>query len=143
MNWGKGIALVIVAFMAFIVSFVYRAFQRDIDLVDDDYYQEETMFDENKESRSNYRSLSSEIVVEQKEGGVAFLFPEEVGAEAKGKIQFYRPDAKKYDREFELLLDNKNQQVLAYDNFKEGYYDIKVEWTELNQTYIFEDNISF
>ena len=40
MNWGKGITIAIVLFMGFIISFVVRAFNRDSDLISDNYYEE-------------------------------------------------------------------------------------------------------
>lgn len=143
MNWGKGITIFMIAFMAFIGSMVYYAFTKNADLVDDNYYNNEINYDKNKESKSNYNILADKIILSQKEEGVVFQFPENVVQTIDGKITFYRPDQKKYDREFNLTLNENNQQVLDYTNFKEGYYDVSVEWTDGSKNYIFEDNISF
>ena len=143
MNWGKGITLFIVAFIVFIASMVVFAFTKDADLVREDYYENELAYDQNKENKVNYQDLNKAIVVSKTESGIVFQFPEIVNSESKGKIMFYRPDQKKYDREFELEIDTLHQQILDYKNFKEGYYDLQVEWTNGAKTFLFEDQISF
>ncbi len=143
MNWGKGITIFMIAFMASIVTVVYYAFTKNADLVEEDYYENELNYDKNKESKSNYNVMEQKVILTQKEEGVVLEFPEHVVLADKGKITFYRPDQKKYDREFDLKLNENHQQILSYENFKEGYYDVTVEWSDGAKNYIFEDQISF
>jgi hypothetical protein len=143
MNWGKGITIFMVAFMAFIGSMVYYAFTKNADLVEEEYYENEINYDKNKESKANYEVMEQKVMLTQKEEGVVLEFPEHVVLAEEGKITFYRPDQKKYDREFDLQLNENNQQILSYENFKEGYYDVTVEWSDGAKNYIFEDQISF
>ena len=143
MNWGKGITIFMIAFMAFIGSMVYYAFTKNADLVQEDYYENELNYDKNKESKANYEVMEEEVMLTQQEEGVVLEFPEHVVLAEDGKIKFYRPDQKKYDREFDLKLNENNQQILSYENFKEGYYDVTVEWSDGAKNYIFEDQISF
>lgn len=143
MNWGKGITIFMVAFMAFIGSMVYYAFTKNADLVQEDYYENELNYDKNKESKANYEVMEEEVMLTQQEEGVVLEFPENIVLVDKGKIIFYRPDQKKYDREFDLKLNENHQQILSYENFKEGYYDVTVEWSDGAKNYIFEDQISF
>ena len=143
MNWGKGITLFIAAFMMFIASMVVYAFTKDADLVREDYYENELAYDQNKENKFNYQELKEEVTISKNESGVVFNFPKIVTAESNGKIMFYRPDQKKYDCEFELNVDTLHQQILPYKSFKEGYYDLQVEWTSGDKTFLFEDKISF
>lgn len=143
MSWGKGITIFMIAFMAFIASMVYYAFTKNADLVRDDYYENEINFDATKESRQNYQTLGKKVEVAQQQEGVVFYFPENVTSATDGVITFYRPDQKRYDREFKLSADSDHKQTLEYNNFKEGYYDVSVEWTEEGKSYLFEDHISF
>lgn len=57
LNWGHGLTVFIVAFMALILSFVYRSFQRDIDLISPDYYQKEIAF----QSQINAKKAMQEL----------------------------------------------------------------------------------
>lgn len=143
MNWGKGITIFMIAFMAFIASMVYYAFTMNADLVRDDYYENERNYDDEKESKFNYAALNDQVTLTQQEEGVVFQFPQTVPTNSQGKIIFYRPDQKKYDREFDLQLNESHQQILDYTNFKEGYYDVTVKWNDASKSYIYEDNIQF
>lgn len=144
MNWGKGITIVLLAFMGFIGSMVYYAFTKNADLVRDDYYENELAFDQTKGEKANYTALEHKIYVEKNELGVNFIFPEDLNADKGGKIAFYRPDQKKFDCEFELDINSDHIQRLPYSNFRDGYYDISIHWTDANNTtYIFESNILF
>lgn len=143
MNWGKGITIFMVAFMAFIGSMVYYAFTKNADLVQEDYYENEINYDKNKESKANYDVMEEKVMLTQKEEGVVLEFPGHIVLADEGKITFYRPDQKKFDREFDLKLNENHQQILSYENFKEGYYDVTVEWSDGAKNYIFEDQISF
>ncbi|MBI3135719.1 MAG: FixH family protein [Bacteroidetes bacterium] len=143
MNWGKGITIFMIAFMAFIVSMVYYAFTMNADLVRDDYYENERKYDDEKESKFNYSTLNESVTLTQQEEGVVLQFPESVSLQSEGKIVFYRPDQKKYDREFDLKINEKHCQVLDYTNFKEGYYDVTIQWSDAGKSYICENNIQF
>lgn len=143
MNWGKGITIFMIAFMSFIVSMVYHAFTKNADLIEENYYENEVNYDRNKASKSNYAQLTDKITLTQREDGIVFTFPSQIKPETEGKIIFYRPDQKKYDREFELQVNDKNEQVLDYTHFREGYYDVSVEWSDGIKSYIFEDHIQF
>ena len=143
MNWGKGITIVIIAFMLFIASFVYRAFQHDANLVTEDYYEQEVNYDQTKTDKQNYQNLAGNITISKNQDGIYFQFPEQVSSSVNGKIKFYRPDSKKFDREFDLTLNKDRQQVLDYDQFIEGNYEVTVEWKENAKGYIFEDQIKF
>lgn len=143
MNWGKGITIGIVLFMLFILSFVYKAFQYDIDLVVDDYYEQESNYEKNIESKNNYNLFEGRISVNKEENGICFSFPEDISKNSPGSIYFYRPDSKKLDRTFDLEIDQQHKQCITYENFYEGYYDITVKWNAQDKDFIFEDNIQF
>lgn len=143
MSWGKGITIVMIAFMTFIGSMVFWAFTKNADLIREDYYESELAFDETKLEKANYNALNESITIEKIESGVVFSFPPFMQNMQNGKIQFYRPDQKKYDREFELVMDDYMKQSLAYDNFHEGYYDVFVTWGDSQKKYRFESNLSF
>ena len=143
MNWGKTITLVILLFMTFILSMVFRAFSRDADLVREDYYENEINFDKNKLSKNNYENLGESISIDKIPAGVQIHYPSVLNLETKGEISFYRPDQKKYDCTFDVKVDTDNKQILPYDYFKEGYYDIQIEWSSDEKNYRYQSSISF
>ncbi|MFT5823730.1 MAG: hypothetical protein ACI8ZM_004992 [Crocinitomix sp.] len=144
MNWGKGIAIVLVSYMVFIGSMVYFAFTKNADLVSEEYYENELNFDQTKAEKANYLALNTSIKFDKEAEGVIFQFPSEFEIIKEGLIEFYRPDQKIYDRTFDLELAASNTQALGYDNFVDGYYDISIRWMDVNdKAYIYESNILF
>jgi hypothetical protein len=144
MNWGKGIAIVLVSYMIIMGSMAYFTFTKNADLVSEEYYENELKYDQTKGEKANYIALNSEIRVDKAEDGVVFQFPVELEKLKSGSIVFYRPDQKIYDRSFELKLAAGNTQALEYDNFVDGYYDISIRWEDTNdKAYIYESNILF
>lgn len=142
MNWGKGITIAIVLFMGFIVSFVFRAFSRDADLVRTDYYEHELEYDATIQAQNNYFELGEKVMVNKDEEGVNLVFSENIPTPVSGEILFYRPQSKKMDRSFQLQLKNGSQR-LDYNEFFEGFYEITVEWNDGTKDYQFKDEIVF
>lgn len=144
MNWGKGITIFIISFMLFISFFVYKAFTMNADLIDEDYYENELSFDENKTNKYNYSRLDGEITISKEEEGIIFSYPEVIDKATKGLISFYRPDDLRFDREFAIEAGENNLQTFAYHNFIEGFYQIKVNWTDAaGKGFVYESEITF
>jgi len=144
MNWGKGITIFIIAFMLFIGLFVWKAFTLNADLIDEDYYENELTFDQRKTEKLNYDNMTEPITVEQKENGITFFFPTVISPSTEGQITFYRPDDKRFDREFSLAVNDNREQEIAYNNFVNGYYQISVHWNDsAGKGFIFESDITF
>lgn len=129
--------------MGFIISFVVRAFNRESNLVSDTYYEEGLEYENKVESQNNYVYLESKIHVNQMPEGIVISFPEEIENPQNGIIKFYRPQSKRYDRKFDLELDQNKNQTLEYENFVEGFYQISILWEEGEKSYLFEEDITF
>jgi len=56
MNWGKGITIVMVAFIGFIITLVTILMSNKIDLVSEDYYQKEIKFEDEIASAKNWKA---------------------------------------------------------------------------------------
>ena len=139
MNWGKGITIAIIAFMAFILSMVVQTFQRDADLIQDDYYINEANYDSDKAAAKNYDLSELNVIFQRTNKGVLLMSP---GQEIKdGTILFYRADKKLWDRKYPVNLDENYSQVFPINDFHNGYYDIQLSWEQEGIAYLFEDEI--
>lgn len=141
-NWGHGITLAIIAFMSFIIYIVVQTFGLNADLVQDDFYEEEIRTNDKKLMAQNYAKLGEEISVVQSKEGILIKFPE-ILSNATGKIQFYRRDDKRLDQFFDIDLNSNNTQVIDYNNFLTGKYDIKIECEKDNTKYLHQTSILF
>lgn len=63
MNWGKGIIIGMGLFMAFILTLVIIMMRQDIDLVQDDYYQQELAFDKQYNAEKVYIESEDSITM--------------------------------------------------------------------------------
>jgi len=141
-NWGHGITIFIVLFMAFIVTLVVKTFNGNADLVQDDYYEQEVLYDGKKESINNYKSLDFKIKIEQNPKGIEIVFPSNYSIN-KGHVQFYRADDKSLDKNYDLRLDSTFKMTLPYEDFKIGHYEVNIKWEKDNTSYLHQSEINF
>lgn len=141
-NWGHGITIFIVLFMAFIVTLVVKTFNHNADLVQDNFYEQEVLFDGKKESISNYKKLDFKVKINQIPEGIEIKFPENYKIE-DGHIQFYKPDDMSLDKNYDLKLNSESIHLLPYEDFVVGRYEINVQWNSEGKSYLHQSDISF
>jgi len=141
-NWGHGITIFILLFMAFIITLVVKTFSGNADLVQDDYYEQEVLYNDKKESIHNYKSLDFKITIEQNPSGIEIIFPNNYSIN-NGHVQFYRPDDKSLDMNYDLKLDSTFIMTLPYEDFKVGRYEVNINWKKDDVAYLHQSEITF
>ncbi len=143
LNWGQSITIVIILFMAFILTLVYKMHYRTADLVRDDYYEQEVLYNDKKQSVNDYNALNDKINITQKEEGIVIQFPSSLEVE-KGHIQFYRADDKSLDKNYDLKLDKDLKMILPYTDFRVGKYEVNISFNTTDKTsYLHQSEINF
>lgn len=128
-TWGHGVTIAFVLFVTYILSFVYRSFSNDIDLVAEDYYAQEIAYQERINHTSNANSMAMEIEVIKTSDGVDIRFPRNEQIDTgSGTIQFFRPSDETLDVKVPLqMLDGT--QHLPLQLFRKGRYKVNFSWT--------------
>jgi len=142
LNWGQSITIVIILFMVFILTLVYKMHYRNADLVQDDFYEQEVLFNSKKESIFNYENADFKLHVEQTPEGVELQFPTDFTFE-NGSILFYRADDKSLDRQYDLSVNSNHKQILDYSDFIVGKYELNISWNNQKQSYLYQTEINF
>lgn len=142
LNWGQSITIVIVLFMAFILTLVYKMHFRNADLVQDDFYEQEVLYNSKKESIFNYERSGFELSIEQTPNGIEVQYPSDFSYD-KGSLQFYRADDKSLDKTYELTIDENSKQVLEYTDFIVGKYEVNISWNSDEKSYLYKSEINF
>lgn len=142
LNWGQSITIVIVLFMAFILTLVYKMHYRNADLVQDDFYEQEVLFNSKKESLFNYERAGFTLNVEQTPEGVVISYPTEFKF-AEGSVFFYRADDKSLDRSYNLAINKDHKQIFDYKVFVVGKYELNVSWNNGKKSYLYQSEINF
>lgn len=140
-NWGTGIAVLYLGFVAMILVLVSMSTNQKIDLVTSQYYEEETKFQEkiNKTNRAN--ALEKPLTWQLKDEGLSIHYPEDAtDQQLSGTIKLYCPANEKNDRSFDILATD-HQQLIPASKIPAGRYRLQIDWKNGQETYWNEDVI--
>lgn len=78
MNWGKGLALAMIAFTGMLGYFLVLAAQNPEPLIADDYYVQELRYQERIDASSRALALSSAVRIDATRDRITLTFPDDV-----------------------------------------------------------------
>ena len=139
MNWGWKIAIFMGIYMIGIISVVWYAMLLDVNLVTEDYYQQELAYEEQILRLKNTESLPEKPTFNfsSDKKFVVLTFPQ-VLIPDNGSITFYRPSDFTQDRKFKLDLDEANQQGFVAVSLMPGLWKAKLQWQQGDKSYFQE-----
>jgi nitrogen fixation protein FixH len=139
MNWGWKITIVMGIYMTGIISVVWYAVSMDVNLVAEDYYQQELDYEAQILRLRNTEALIKKptFSLTPDKNYVILTFPKELSP-LEGGITFYRPSDFTQDRKFKLDLDGVNQQGFVTNSFLPGLWKAKLTWQEGDKSFFQE-----
>ena len=146
-NWGTGIVIAFIGFIAFIMYFVItmntdKAYINH-DLVTEDYYKAELNYQKDIDKEQNGNSLEQNISWKKTDEGIVILFPEAMDFKAiKGKVFLYRPSNKQLDFETTISLSNHNL-LIPDKRLLGGRWNINVDWQYKGKSYLYKKEIVY
>jgi len=141
-NWGTGIFSVIVLFILLVIAFFIFINNLDINLVEDNYYEKELVFQDRIEKIENTSSLSGKIRVIAEPGIVSIQFPRaDTAFIPEGNILFYRPSDPKKDFTVPLQLNDSSRQAINVSGVDKGRWVVKIDWKMGEREYYYEEAI--
>ncbi len=145
-NWGTAIVLVFVGFISFIMYFVIKMNTNEKyehDLVTEEYYKKELAFQKEIDAEKKAKALKNNVIFKKSLNGLVILFPKDKSYnDISGTISLYRPSNKKLD--FEIPIDLSSfELVIPYDNLIEGRWNITINWTYENTSYLFKESFTY
>jgi len=145
-NWGTGIIIAFICFIAFILYFVIAMNTNkkyNHDLVTEDYYNEELQYQNDIDKQNNAKSLNKNITYHKTNEGIIIQFPKELEIEKiTGKVFLYRPSNKQLD--FEIPISLSNTHLLIPDkSLVDGRWNIKIDWQYNGNSYLFKETIMY
>ena len=145
-NWGTGIVLAFVAFIAFILYFVVLSFRdpaSNHDLVTEDYYKKELKYQEDLDASRNLEEIGGGVKATITEEGLRIKFPMVMKPEKiKGTVSLYRPSNKQLDFETPIQLSNK-QLLIPKSRLLDGRWDMRVYWTYEGKPYLYRTRMTY
>ncbi|CDF79707.1 putative cytochrome cbb3 oxidase maturation protein CcoH [Formosa agariphila KMM 3901] len=145
-NWGTGIVIAFVCFIAFIMYFVVNMMVGDRfnhDLVVEDYYQQELTLQDDIDKEKNSQTLEENVSWKKTAEGILIQFPKSINeTQISGIVSLYRPSNKALD--FELPIALKNHTLLVPEaNLVDGRWNLKVDWTNNGSSYIYKQSLTY
>lgn len=143
--WPIGLAFGIAAFMLSILGAVIFSFTQNVDLVESDYYQKEVIYEQQIARMQRTHRLEEKPVfkIDRPANQLVLQFPAQFSnLPVTGEIEFFRPSDAALDCIESLELDANLQQKFPIDQFKSGFWKIKLNWTADSLEYYHEQSLT-
>ncbi len=145
-NWGWSLVIVMVLFIAFIMYFVIKIStdkKYDYDLVTEEYYKKEMVYQKEIDAEENSHSLEGSISGEKTPEGWMLTFPKNIDySKIEGTVLLYRPSNKKLDFELPLKLSNPNL-LIPDERLVAGRWNTIVRWKYKGEDYLYKEEITY
>lgn len=144
--WPYAIIATFVLFAGYIGFMVQQAMRTSVDLVSDDYYQQELAYQQRIESVARTAALPAPVVVEYEAATQRLtlqLPPSMAGQAVEGTLHFFRPSDKQLD--FKLPFEptgTPHQQELNTSKLKPGRWQLRLDFKAGTQQYYLEKELS-
>ena len=139
-HWGIGVAVVIVIFAIGVGILVYIASSQKVDLVSDDYYQQELNHQERIDETKRSADINKKVTVNISNSELKVIFPDFFQkGKLKGTNTLYRPSDRNNDIVIPLMLDSLNTQTILTTSFIKGLWRLKINWKYEKEKYYQEE----
>jgi hypothetical protein len=136
MSWGTKIAVLYIGFVAMIVLLIARTTRENVDLVTEDYYQQELQYQDRIDQRTAATASGMQPEVTITGSHIEITFPgNTAGKSCTGTIQFYRPSDAAKDFTVPVATDSNRVQLVDLSLLEQGLYQLKFAWTSDQQYY--------
>ena len=139
MNWGTGIAITYVVFVIATVAVVLFTTTIDVNLVTDDYYEKELVFQDQIDKVSRTNKLTEQPVINLTGKNVYLKFPNSINYNlVEGKLNFYRPSDNNLDFSVPILLSEQGEQIVNSIRLVEGMWRVYIDWNIDDEQFLVE-----
>ena len=141
-HWGTGLAVVFLIFAVGILIMARISMNREVDLVSDDYYQQELRHQDQIDGQNRSNNLSEHPSIVVSPDTVSLRLPRSFTPDStSGNLTFYRPADLHKDFIVALRLDSTNTQLVPTTSLQKGLWRLKVRWAQHHQDFYHEEAI--
>lgn len=140
LTWGAGLVVVFLIFAAGILTMVVISMSRDVDLVTEDYYQQELRHEQQIESEKRSNALGDGMHITHSASSTTITLPPECNPDSvRGTLTFYRPADRRKDFVVAIKLDSARSQHISTTELAKGLWRVKARWTLNGEAYYREE----
>ncbi len=138
MNWGKGIAIALGAFVIFILVLAIKLMSTNVDLVTPDYYDREINYSQEMDAVQNSEDLKEKIALNSIEGYLAIRIPDDLNVKNL-EVKLIRNNNDKLDRNYKIA--NTKTFLIDKKELVAGRYDAELLYTINGEKYMQKEKI--
>jgi hypothetical protein len=146
-NWGTGVVLAFIGFIAFIMYFVVTMFADNRfknELVTEDYYGAELLYQKDIDKLEKSEELTVNVTYLRTNDGLKVVFPKGFDfKEITGKVFLYRPSNKQLDFETAIVSLSDSTLLIPDKRLVDGRWNIKIDWQYKGNSYLFKESIIY
>ncbi|MBK8500442.1 MAG: FixH family protein [Flavobacteriales bacterium] len=142
MNWGKGILLVLIAFVGLMAWFLVMAARNPEPLVTESYYKQELAYQSRIDETTRALALTAPVGIVVQDHRIALRFPEELrGTTITGVLTLRRPNDPTADRT--VTIDHVVDAAFSTAplDLRRGRYDALLSWAASGTQYYTEEKL--
>lgn len=145
-NWGTGIVIAFVCFIAFIMYFVVTMMtepEYHHDMVVDDYYKKELTLQSDINKEENALKLDKNVTWSHTDNGILIQFPEAMNvSQISGTVFLYRPSNKSLDFNLPITLSN-HTLLIPKNKLVNGRWDLTIDWKNNDTSYLYKKSLVY
>lgn len=127
LSWGTGIWAFYGLFVLMILAMVGMSIVQKIDLVTDNYYEEEVKFQGKIDKINRAKQLTTPLSWEVTEAGIRIQYPTEIKG-ISGKINLYCPADNRKDMSVPIQVGSDGTQFIPSQKIHTGRYQLQIDW---------------
>ncbi len=135
-NWGTGITILYISFVAGILGLVTLSIGQRVDLVSENYYALELDFQNKIDKTHRANALAEPLRWQLTDSALEVQFPKEFSPKnLAGNIRFYCPSDNTKDIGFAIMPNAENRQSIPLARLEPGRYLLQFDWKNGETTY--------
>jgi hypothetical protein len=141
-SWGWKIVILYCSFVAMMLFLVVLSVRENIDLVVDNYYEQDLKYETQIQKMKNAKQLQQDITLQYavSDKQVVLHYPK-LEETLQGNITLFRPSDRKLDFQVPINVDSANSQVISAADMKTGLWRVKIEWAQGKTPYYTEHTV--
>jgi len=129
MSWGYKITFLYLGFAALVATMITLAMRERVDLVTEDYYEQELHYQDRIDAIANTNALKGELTWQVTGELLILHFPEEMkDRSVTGSIFFFRPSDARLDQTVEIPETLSGTDSLPLAGLRRGMYRMQITW---------------
>jgi hypothetical protein len=128
-NWGTKIFMLYTGFVLFICTLVWKSMHTNVDLVSEDYYEQEVTFQRKLNAQTATMQLSQKPVIITTLQAILIFFPREFhNKQIKADVHLYDPANAALDKAFVALQAEQDKLEISRKNIPAASYTVQLSW---------------